>query len=411
MLTDVDLPAPGLLWTRWATLSTALTGIGHADVWSIDDQGARLKERARIEERDRSWARFALLDGRRAVLYGRNEEHSAALRDDAPVDLLTGAPDWLPWTDLTPLAEADRLSFVIWHESGRWSRVRYRDGVTDGMTTLLAPLLSAENTFAALTGVVTGPGRHELPDPEDRENVRKASERLLHAAVRTEVTPEVLRHLLGRLTDPALDADAAMAVATRAGLVTGTRAPRIEPGRRPPMRRVRRLSQGEHDRLVWAAMRDATELRRPAPPETDALNDLISWLQERAPHGDGRCTLLAYADATSFSSRPGSHPPADRPGEERFAGFRRLTELVRALRRAESDPRYGRWLYLRVETSATGVQVERRYDSWPPWWHDDGVSGPWRTNLQEEMDGRGEAWRPAWAPLLDPEIAFRPTNH
>jgi hypothetical protein len=176
------------------------------------------------------------------------------------------------------------------------------------------------------------------------------------------------------------------------------------------MRRVRRLSQGEHDRLVWSAMHDATELRRPAPPATAELDTLVAWLQERAPLGDGRCTLLAYADATSFSSQPGDHPPADRPGEERFAAFRRLTELVRTLRRAESDPRYGRWLFLRVETSATGVQVERRYDSWPSWWHDDGVSGPWRTNLREEMDGRGESWRPSWVALLDPEVAYRPTR-
>jgi hypothetical protein len=157
-------------------------------------------------------------------------------------------------------------------------------------------------------------------------------------------------------------------------------------------------------------MHEATELRRPAPPDTDELGALVSWLQERAPGGDGRCSLLAYADATSFSAQPGDHPPADRPGEQRYATFRRLTELVRELRRAESDPRYGRWLFLRVETSATDVRIERRYDSWPSWWHDDGVSGPWRTNLQEEMDARLPRWRSAWAPLLDPEVAYRPTS-
>jgi len=81
---------------------------------------------------------------------------------------------------------------------------------------------------------------------------------------------------------------------------------------------------------------------------------------------------------------------------------------VRALRAAESDPRYGRWLFLRVEVSTNGVQVERRYDSWPDWWPDDGVSGPWRMNLQEEMDRRVATWRPAWTALLDPEVAYRP---
>ncbi|GAA4970455.1 hypothetical protein [Actinoplanes utahensis] len=383
MLTDVDLPAPGLLWTRWATLSTTHTAIGRPGTWTIDEFGA-----ARDDE-DGSWARFALLDGRRAVLYGHHREHSATTASDPPLDLLTGAPDWLPWDALVPLAERETLGFVIWHESGRWSRVRYRDGLADGMAEMAGPLLTTENTITALA----------------RLGSRPAAERLLAAAVRAQVSAA---HLTGLLGDPVPEPEAALAVAARGGLAPGSAAPRIEPGRRPPMRRVRRLSQGEHDRLVWSAMRDAPESSRPAPPATAELDTLISWLQDRAPHGDGRCTLLAYADATSFSAQPGANPPADRPGEERYAAFRQLTELVRALRRAESDPRYGRWLFLRVETSATGVHVERRYDSWPSWWHDDGVSGPWRTNLREEMDARLPAYRPSWVTLLDPEIAYRP---
>ncbi|MEV0900230.1 hypothetical protein [Actinoplanes sp. NPDC049802] len=384
MLTDVDLPAPGLLWTRWATLSATHAAIGRNESWTIDRFGAE------FAQGERNWARFALLDGRRAVLYGHHE-HSGTLQADPPLDLLTGAPDWLPWDTLSPLAERDRLGFVIWHENGRWSRVRYQGRVADGMTDMLAPLLTAENTLATL----------------GRLGARADAEALLAAAVRAEVTAG---HITALIDDPEVDAAAAVTIATRAGLVPGSAAPRIEPGRRPPMRRVRRLSQGEHDRLVWAAMQDSAELNRPAPPTTEEFGTLVSWLQDRAPHGDGRCTLLAYADATSFSSQPGGFPPADRPGEERYSAFRRLTELVRALRHAESDPRYGRWLFLRVETSATGVQVERRYDSWPQWWHDDGVSGPWRTNLQEEMVSRGPAWRPAWVTLLDPEIAYRPTS-
>ncbi|MEU4621367.1 hypothetical protein AB0G04_15530 [Actinoplanes sp. NPDC023801] len=382
MLTDVDLPAPGLLWTRWATLSATYTAMGRLG-WSIDERGA-VRDRV-----DGSWARFALLDGRRAVLYGHHREDSATTRADPPIDLLTGAPDWLPWDSLSPLAERDGLGFVIWHENGRWSRVRYRDGLDDGMTALAGRLLTGESTIVALS----------------RFGPRAAAERLLFAAVRAEVSAGYFSDLL---TDPPPDLAAAMVTAVRGGLVPGSTAPRIDPGRRPPMRRIRRLSQGEHDRLVWSAMRDSVELSRRAPPTTAELDTLVSWLQDRAPRGDGRCSLLAYADATSFSVQPGDRPPADRPDEERYAGFRRLTELVRALRRAESDPRYGRWLFLRVETTATGVRVERRYDSWPLWWRDDGVSGPWRTNLSEEMDARLPAYRPSWVSLLDPEVAYRP---
>jgi len=63
-----------------------------------------------------------------------------------------------------------------------------------------------------------------------------------------------------------------------------------------------------------------------------------------------------------------------------------------------------------VQTTPTAILVERRYDSWPKWWADDGVSGPWRTNLHEEMADRAPQWRPAWIRLLDPEVAYRPAG-
>jgi hypothetical protein len=404
MLTDVDLPAPGLLWPRWATISAALSGIGYPDVWFVDDRGAH------HDDHGGSWARFALLDGARAVLYGYDRDHSATAAADPPVDLLIGAPDWLPWDDLAPLAENDQLGFVVWHAEGRWSRSRYREGVSDGLVEVTEAVLSTENTLVELSEIISERGRHDLRTPSERDEVRAAGEQLLAAAVRGEVTGSAFERLLGRLTDPALNLKAALFAAGRAGITSGTRPPRIPAGERPALRRVRRLSQGEHDRLVWSAMREASELRRPAPPATAALDELIDWLRGRSPGGDGRCSLLVYADSTSLSAQPGEFPPAERPDEERFGLFHELAERVRALRAAESDPRYGRWLFLHVEVSAGGVQIERRYDSWPPWWPDDGVSGPWRTNLQEEMDRRAAAWRPGWITLLDPEVAYRPAG-
>lgn len=403
MLTDVDLPAPGLLWSRWATLAAALTGIGYADLWFVDEQGAH-------HEHDGGWARLALLDGARAVLYGYDRDHSSTARAEPPIDLLTGGPAWLPWTDLAPLAENDQLGFVAWHAEGRWLRARYRDGVGDGLAQIAGAVLSNENTLAELGDVVTEWGRHDLRTPAERDQVRTAAEHLLAAAVRGEVTGPAFERLLGRLTEPVLDLKAALFAAGRGGITAGTRPPRIAAGEPPATRRVRRLSHGEHDRLVWSAMHEAAELRRPAPPASGELDALVTWLRERAPGGDRRCTLLAYADASSVSAQPGERPPADPPGEDRFTPLQELTGLLRAVRRAESDPLHGRWLFLQVETSETGVQIERRYDSWPPWWSDDGVSGPWRTNLQEEMDRRAPSWRPAWAALLDPQVAYRPAG-
>jgi hypothetical protein len=395
MLTDVDLPAPGLLWTRWATIASALTGLGYADVWFVDESGAH------HDDHGGSWARFVLLDGARAVLFGYDRDHSETVTADPPVDVLTGAPSWLPWDDLVELAENDRLGFVVWHAEGRWSRARYQAPVTDGLAQTVGPILSGENTLRELGEIVEEWGQHELRTPAERDEVREAGEQLLAAAVRGQVTGEAFERLLGRLTDPPLDVRAALAEAGRAGITAGTRPPRIPPGERPTMRRVRRLSQSEHDRLVWAAMHDAGELARPAPPATAELDALAGWMRDRSPAGDGRCTVLAYADAASLSLQPGEHPPAGAP-------LRELPDLVRRLRQAEGDPRFGRWLFLRVETSRAGIRVERHYDSWPRWWADDGASGPWRTNLQQEMGARNPQWRPSWVRLLDPEVAYRP---
>jgi hypothetical protein len=76
-------------------------------------------------------------------------------------------------------------------------------------------------------------------------------------------------------------------------------------------------------------------------------------------------------------------------------------------RAAEADPRYGSWLFLRIETTAADASVERRYDTWPSWWSDDGISGPWRTSLQAEVAHRAERWRPPWTDLLDPDVAYQ----
>ncbi|GAA0552129.1 hypothetical protein GCM10010172_38190 [Paractinoplanes ferrugineus] len=394
MLTDVDLPAPGLLWTRWATIAAALTGIGYADVWFVDDRGAH------HDDHGGSWARLALLDGARAVLFGYDREHSATKSADPPIDVLHGSPDWLPWDELT---ELDDLGFVVWHAEGRWSRARYSDRIGDGLVPTVGAVLSTENTLRELADIITDWGRHELPTPAERDEVRDASEKLLSAAVRGEVSAGAFERLLGRVES--LDLAKALFAAGRGGITAGTRPPRIQPGERPAMRRVRRLSEGEHDRLVWTALRDATELRRPAPPVTDALDALVDWMRTRNPE---RCTVLVYADATSLSAQPGDHPPAERADEPRWQSFRELTDLARALRRAEADPRYGRWLWLRVETTTSEVRVERRYDSWPWWWEDDGVSGPWRTNLAEEVNARAPQWIPSWARLLDPSVAYKP---
>jgi hypothetical protein len=154
-------------------------------------------------------------------------------------------------------------------------------------------------------------------------------------------------------------------------------------------------------------MHDEPERARPDPVPTGELGALVTWLRGRAPAGDGRCSLRVYADGNSLAAQPGGPAPADRPGEGRFGAFGELSDLVRRLRAAEADESSGRWLFLRVETTADGVTAERRYDSWPAWWEDNGISGPWRAHLRTEVEARDQAWRPSWAALLDPGVAYR----
>lgn len=404
MIIAVELPAPGLLWTRWATLAAALTAIGFDDVWSVDGTGAH------HDDGGGNWSHLALIEGGHAVLYGCDHEYSDTTHTDQPIDLLAGAPDWLPWDDLVRYAAEDQLGYVLWHDGESWRRVGYPDGVQDGLLSTADAVLSREATVAELSGFVFEWGEHEVDTPEEQADVRAAAVRLLDAGTRRQLDATALTGLLGRLTERALDTTAGKAVAARSGLVPDTSVPVTAAGRRPERRRVRKLSEHEHDRLIWAAMHTERERERPAPVPTGELGALVTWLRSRAPGGDGRCSLRVYADDSSMAAQPGEFAPADRPGEGTFGGFKELSELVRRLRSAEADDTTGRWLFLLVETTAQTMTVERRYDSWPPWWPDNGISGPWRGNLRTEVLAREQVWRPSWAALLEPEVAYRPAD-
>ncbi len=401
MIIDVELPAPGPLWTRWVTLAAALNAIGFDDVWSVDDTGAH------HDDGGGNWAHLALIEGGRAVLYGYDHEYSETAGADRPIDLLDGAPGWLPWDDLVRYAADDQLGYVLWHDGRAWQRVDYPDAEEDGLTSTAGPVLDPESTVKELTGFVFQWGEHGTDTAAERAEVRAAADRLLAAGARRELDGLILAALLDRLAGRAFDAAAGLAVAVRGGLAPGTAVPHTPPGRRPARRRIRKLSEHEHDRLIWAAMHEETERARPEPVPTGELGALQTWLRGRAPGGDGRCSLQVYADGNSLAAQPGDFAPADRPGEGTFGAFGELSDLVRRLREAEADETSGRWLFLRIEVTAHETTVERRYDSWPPWWQDNGISGPWRTHLKAEVEARAEAWQPSWAPLLDPGIAYR----
>ncbi|MFI7599814.1 hypothetical protein [Actinoplanes sp. NPDC049681] len=398
MITTVDLPAPGPLWRRWSILAAALTALGHEDTWTVGPAGAH------HDDGGGSWSHLALVEGGRAVLYGYDRDYSETADIEPPLDLLAGAPAWLPWDELTRFAAQDQLGYVLWCDgTAAWQRVSYPDDVEDGLDSTAGPVLDERATHRELVDFVYVRGGHGIDTPAERAAVAEAADRLLAG-----FGPEALHELVGRLTEVQVDLPAALAVAARGGLMPGTAVPMVPPGSPPARRRIRKLSDAEHDRLIWAAMREETERTRPVPVPTGELGAMVTWLRGRAPAGDGRCSLLVYADDASVTAQPGEHPPADLPGEGRFGAFRELTDLVRRLREAEADDAGGRWFFLRIETTAGTVSVDRRYDAWPSWWRDNGISGPWRGNLLREVEARAAAWRPSWTALLSPEVAYRP---
>ncbi|WP_305786576.1 hypothetical protein [Symbioplanes lichenis] len=394
MTDPAGLDAPADLWRRWATLAAALSALGHEDVWTITAAGAH------HDDGGGNWAHLTLIEGGRAVLYGYDHEYSATVDAEPPLDLLAGAPEWLPWEELTGPAGRDELGYTFWYDAGRWRRVPYE--LRNGLTTTAGAVLGDDAAGRELAEFVFEWGEHDVDTPAERADVAAAAARLL-----TGFGSAALHALLARLTTREPDIRAGLAVATRAGLLGDVEPPSRPAGRPPQRRRVRKLSEGDHDRLIWAAMHREPERDRPLPVGTGELGALVTWLRGRSAAGDGRCEVSAYADGSSLEAQVGDPPPAERPGEGNFGMFHELSDLIRRLRAAEADDAYGRWLFLRVTTTATEVTVERRYDAWPSWWPDDDTFGPWRANLRIEIEARAAQWRPGWAALLDPEIAYR----
>jgi hypothetical protein len=388
----VEIPGPADLWQRWAALATALTAVGFDDVWMVGERGAR------HDDHGGNWATLALIDGGRAVLYGYDHEYSATVDAEPPVDVLAGAPDWIPWDELTPFAADDQLGYVYWHDGTAWGCAPYDE--EDGLAQTAGAVLERAATLTELYDFVVQWGEREPVSDTDAGRIRAACEALLDAAERQAVDDGVLRAYPGDLVE------AGLAVAAAGGITPGGVRPTIPAGTRPRERRARKLSDREHRRLVWDAMQRAEELDRPLPPPTPSMDNLVRWVRDRAPNGDGRCSLLFWASASGASEQDGEFAPVVRDGEDSLTIFGQAVDLVHAVRTDEADPRAGSWLFLRVETTAGDATFERRYDSWPDWWADNGISGPGRDELAQEMSRREEQWRPRWTVLLAPDVAF-----
>jgi hypothetical protein len=139
-----DLPDPNRLWTRWAALAVATSDTDEDYDWYLPF-GWYLH----FANYGSTWMGMARYDGDRFVLFGEDES-SYTKWHKTPIDVLAGAPDWLPLDKLRDLVTDAMIGFVYWYEDDAWHRAPYPETLTDdGLDCALASLDLATGEDAA----------------------------------------------------------------------------------------------------------------------------------------------------------------------------------------------------------------------------------------------------------------------
>ncbi|WP_060879792.1 hypothetical protein [Streptomyces scabiei] len=133
-----DLPSAEILWARWALVAVLeartaneRAGVHRTGTW-VDGEGLHL------DDAGCTWWGCARRGEGRYVLFGEDES-SAVKWYRPPVDMLVGAPEWLPHEHLRDLLEGCELGCVYWYENSTWARAPYPstlddDGLDCGMS-------------------------------------------------------------------------------------------------------------------------------------------------------------------------------------------------------------------------------------------------------------------------------------
>lgn len=150
------------------------------------------------------------MGGSRFVLYGEDEA-SEVKWHRPPIDMLAGAPDWLPYDELHERIEGNEVGSVYWYEDGIWARAPYPDDLRDdglecGMSNLADRDEVIETLVPHLTEPVDGPSIDCLL--ADAESYRLDLQLLLD-----RLRPETP-------LDPPQDRAAAGATLAAAGIIT-----------------------------------------------------------------------------------------------------------------------------------------------------------------------------------------------
>lgn len=161
-----DLPAAEILWARWALLAAVAatsadeSKTGHrTGIW-LDAEGLHL------DDCGCTWWTMSRMGDGRFVLYGEDEASGVKFHEPR-IDMLAGAPDWLPFEELHDRLEGYELGCVYWYEGGVWARAFYPDDLRDdGLDCGMSRFVDREDVLGELRLYLIegdhGPSAHHL---------------------------------------------------------------------------------------------------------------------------------------------------------------------------------------------------------------------------------------------------------
>ncbi|MCT4354104.1 hypothetical protein M5362_13280 [Streptomyces sp. Je 1-79] len=205
-----DLPAPEVLWARWALVAvveatTAAESARYRTGTWIDEEGLHL------DDCGCTWWTFSRVADGRYVLFGEDES-SGVKWHRPPVDMLAGAPDWLPHEELRDRLEGDELGCVYWYENGAWARAPYPDDLGD------------DGLDCGMSRFVVRAEALRLLDEHVRRDGGSSAAALLEHAEDRRLTQELLESLVAPADGSAPDLPAMTRALHRAGLAPRTAA-------------------------------------------------------------------------------------------------------------------------------------------------------------------------------------------
>ncbi|MEU3462826.1 hypothetical protein ABZ721_23130 [Streptomyces sp. NPDC006733] len=120
-----DLDRPERMWERAAVLALVDRVGALGPEYTVSDG------RLTCWHSNGSWRLNLLPDGR-AFFYGQDVDCSdTTYKGGQPVDVVAGAPEWLPKDMLRGLVDGYELGYLYWWEDGKWDRAPYPDFVRD----------------------------------------------------------------------------------------------------------------------------------------------------------------------------------------------------------------------------------------------------------------------------------------